>query len=244
MNKRFNLLTLILACIFTAVLVGACVFEVFVAKFGGGDSFPYAVKFAAVYNTIKNDFVGDADMDKVSDAAYSAMIDSISDRWSYYMNKEQYEAYKLYQKNSYTGIGVTIVKDDKSGLYRIATVLEDSPASKAGVNIGDLMCTIGGEDLTGKTSTEVKSLIASKEGKSFDLTLRAQDGTERTLTIGTEVIHSDPVKYEMLDNSIGYIRIKNFETDSGEETIKAVDDLVAQGPKASFSMCETIRAGF
>ena len=231
MKKRFSLLTLILACVLTTVLGGLCVMEVFVVKYGGTDSFPYTTKFAAVYNTIKNDFVGDADMEKVSDAAYSAMIDSINDRWSYYMNPEQYEAYKLYQKNSYNGIGVTIVKDDQSELYRVATVLEDSPASKAGVNIGDIMCAIGGEDLTGKTSSEVKDLIASKEGESFDLTLRAEDGTERTLTIGTEIIHSDPVKYEMLDNSIGYIRIKNFETDSGEETIKAVDELVAQGAK-------------
>lgn len=231
MKKRFNLLTLILACALTAVLVGLCVLEVFVFKYGGADSFPYSTKFAAVFNTIKNDYVGDADMKKVSDAAYGAMIDSISDRWSYYMNPEQYEAYKLYQKNSYTGIGVTIVKDEQSELYRIATVLEDSPASKAGVNIGDIMCAIGGEDLTGKTSAEVKTLIASKQGESFDLTLRAEDGTKRTLTIGTEIIHSDPVKYEMLDDGIGYIRIKNFETDSGEETIKAVDDLVAQGAK-------------
>ncbi|PKM71947.1 MAG: S41 family peptidase [Firmicutes bacterium HGW-Firmicutes-16] len=231
MKKRFSILTLILACVLTAALTGLCVFGVFFVKCGGEDSFPYATKFAAVFNAIKNDYVGDVDMDKVSDAAYGAMIGSIDDRWSYYMNPEQYEEYKLYQKNSYTGIGVTIVKDDQSELYRIATVLEDSPASKAGVSIGEIMCAIDGESLAGKTSTEVKDLIASKKDEAFDLTLRAGDGTERTLTIGTELIHSDPVKYEMLDDGIGYIRIKNFETDSGEETIKAVDDLVERGAK-------------
>ncbi|MFB0921109.1 MAG: S41 family peptidase [Oscillospiraceae bacterium] len=231
MKRRFSLLTLIIACVLTATLAFGCVFGVFLLKYGGTESFPYATKFAAVYNAVKNNYVGDADMEKVSDAAYSAMIDSIDDRWSYYMNPEQYEAYKLYQKNSYTGIGVTIVKDEQSGLYRIATVLEDSPASRAGVNIDDIMCAIDGEDLTGKTSSEVKDLIASKKGKSFELTLRVQGGTKKTLTIGTEVIHSDPVKYEMLDDDIGYIRIKNFEIDSGEETVKAVDDLVEQGAK-------------
>ncbi|MEA4894424.1 MAG: S41 family peptidase [Oscillospiraceae bacterium] len=231
MKKRFSTLTLVVSCVLAAVLAGAFVFGIFVIGYGGSDSFPYAIKFAAVYSAIKNDYVGDADMEQVSDAAYGAMIDSINDRWSYYMDAEQYEAYKLYQKNSYSGIGVTIVFDEQSGLYRIAAVLEDSPASRAGANIGDIMCAIDGEDLSGKTSTEVKDLIALKKGQSFELTLRSKDGSERTLTIGTEVIHSDPVKYEMLDGGIGYVRIKNFEGDSGEETVKAIDDLAAQGAK-------------
>ena len=231
MKKSFSLSNLIIACVLTAALLGLCILGFFIVRFGGLESFLHASKFAAVYNAIENDFVGDADMDKVSDAAYGAMVDSIDDRWSYYMNSEQYEEYKLYQKNSYSGIGVSIEKDETSGLYKVATVTEDSPASVAGINIGDLMRAIDGEDLTGKTSTEIKQLIAAKDGKSFDLTLKAQDGTERTVKVETTVIHSDPVKYEMLENNIGYIRIKNFESDSGEETIKAVDDLVSQGAK-------------
>lgn len=96
----------------------------------------------------------------MSDAAYSAMIATIDDRWSYYMTAQQYVEYQKYQQNSYTGIGVTIEKDGNSGLYKVVTVLEDSPASRAGINIGDLMCVIDGEDLTGKSSDEIKQLIA------------------------------------------------------------------------------------
>jgi len=231
MNKRFSLATLIIACIASVVLVGICLMAFFVFKFGGTDGFNAAAKFSAVYNAIENDFVGDADMQKVSDAAYGAMIQSISDRWSYYMTAEQYEEYQKYQKNSYTGIGVTIKNDDESGLYKVVTVLEDSPASQAGVDIGDIMCEIDGESLTGKTSAEVKELIVAKQGKSFELKLRAQDGAERSVTVASETIYSKPIKYEMLDDGIGYIKIKNFESDSGDEIISAVDDLVAQGAK-------------
>ena len=83
----------------------------------------------------------------------------------------------------------------------------------------------------GKTSAEVKELIVAKQGKPFELKLRVQDGTERSVTVTSETIYSKPVKYEMLDDGIGYIKIKNFEIDSGEGIIAAVDDLVAKGAK-------------
>lgn len=231
MKKRFSAATLVIACVLSIVLAGLCFMAFFFFEFGGLDSFPSVTKFATVYNSIEDNFVGDADMEKVSDAAYSAMISSINDRWSYYMTPEQYEEYQKYQNNSYTGIGITIEKDEESGLYRVVTVLEDSPASQAGVNIADIMVAIDGEDLMGKTSAEVKELIVTKQGKPFELKLRVQDGTERSVTVTSETIYSKPVKYEMLDDGIGYIKIKNFEIDSGEGIIAAVDDLVAKGAK-------------
>lgn len=231
MKKRFSAATLVIACVSSIALAGLCFIAFFFVEFGGLSSFPSVTKFATVYNSIEDNFVGDADMEKVSDAAYSAMIRSIDDRWSYYMTAEQYEEYQKYQNNSYTGIGVTIEKDEESGLYRVVTVLEDSPASQAGVNIADIMVAIDGEDLMGKTSAEVKELIVAKQGKPFELNLLAQDGTERSVTVASGTIYSKPVKYEMLDDGIGYIKIKNFEIDSGEGVIAAVDDLVAQGAK-------------
>lgn len=231
MKKRFSVANLIIACFISIVVAGLCFTAVFFFEFGSADSFPSATKFAAIYNAIDKAYVGDADMEEVSNAAYSAMIDSVDDRWSYYMTAQQYVEYQKYQKNSYTGIGVTIEKDEDSGLYKVITVLEDSPASQAGINLGELMCAIDGEDLTGKTSDEIKELISGKQEEPFELKLRAEDGTERTVTVSSVLIYSKPVEYEMLDDEIGYIKIKNFETDSGELIIAAVDDLVAQGAK-------------
>ena len=231
MKKRFSTVTLILVCISSFILAGLCFAAFFVFEFGSVDSIPYAAKFAAIYSAIDKDYVGQPDMEEVSDAAYSAMIASIDDRWSYYMTAEQFEQYQKYQSNSYTGIGVTIEKDEDSGLYKVTVVLEDSPASQAGINIGDLMVAIDGDALSGQSSDEVKQLIASKQGADFELTLRSQDGTERSVTVAAETVFSKPIKYEMLDGDIGYIRIKNFEGDSGEEIISAVDELIADGAK-------------
>ena len=231
MKRQFSSFSLVIACVLSVVFAGLCFMGFFVLKLGGVYSFPYATKFAAVFSAIENDYVGEADMEEVSDAAYSAMISSINDRWSYYMNSDEYESYKDYQKNNYTGIGVTIEADEESGLLKIIAVLEDSPASQAGVLIGDMMSSIDGQSLKNMTTAEVKTLIAEKQGKSFELALVAQDGTERSVTISSETIHTNPVKYELLDNGIGYVKIKNFEGDSGQGTIDAVDELKSQGAK-------------
>ncbi len=231
MKKRFSAWTLVLVCFAGFVLAGLCFTAFFIFEFGSADSIPYAAKFASIYSAIDKDYVGQPDMEAVSDAAYGAMIDAIDDRWSYYMTAEQFEQYQQYQSNSYTGIGVTIEKDEDSGLYKVSVVLEDSPASQAGINIGDLMVAIDGQALSGKTSDEVKQLIESKRGADFELTVRSQDGTERKLTVAAKTVFSKPVKYEMLDGDIGYVKIKNFEGESGEEIISAVDELIADGAK-------------
>ncbi|MGI5985091.1 MAG: PDZ domain-containing protein [Clostridiales bacterium] len=230
MKKRFSVPTLIVACLASIALAILCITSVFVFKFGGKDSFISAAKFAAISNSIENHYVGEADMEKVSDAAYSAMVEAIDDRWSYYMTAEQYEAYKQYQKNSYTGIGITIEADEGSGLYRVAVILEDSPAQRAGVKIGDLICAIDGKTLAGMTSSDIKKIIGEKKGE-FELLLRADDGTERSVTVSTELVYSKPVLYEMLEDGIGYIKIKNFETNSGEDINAALDELVSNGAK-------------
>ncbi|MDR1131304.1 MAG: PDZ domain-containing protein, partial [Oscillospiraceae bacterium] len=134
-------------------------------------------------------------------------------------------------QNSYTGIGVTIAQDDDSGLFRVIGVLEDSPARQAGVEIGDLLCAVDGRALDGLASAEVKEIIAEKQGKVFDLTLRAQDGSERTVTVSTATLKTEPVKYELLDSGIGDVKIKNFETGAGEGIISAVDALAEQGAR-------------
>lgn len=230
MKKTFSLPNLFcgVACGIAAGVL--CMISVYAIKFGGFESYNAARKFSAVYNAINEDFVGDVDMEDVSDAAYGAMVDATGDRWSAYMNKKSYEQYQQYAKNSYSGIGVTIQKDAETGLYKIASVLEDSPASRAGVQIGETLLSVGDISVKGKTAEQIRNIITSQKG-DYTLGLRAADGTEHTVTVSTATVVSKPVKYEMMDGQIGYVRIKNFETGAGDGIVKAVDDLVSQGAK-------------
>ena len=182
MKKHYSIVTLAAACAAGFVLALLLVAGLLIFRLGGIGGLPYAAKFAEVYNTIDRNFVGSPDMASVSDAAYSAMVTAIDDKWSYYMNADQYREYQKYMENSYTGIGVTIEQDAASGLYKVAAVQEGSPAQTAGVKIGELLSAVNGESLQGKTSEDIKKQISAISGE-FKLTLRGEDGTERDVTV-------------------------------------------------------------
>lgn len=232
MKKSHGFPSLLLSALAGALLCAFVFAAVFYFKFADDRAkLAATAKFASVYDTIDDRYIADADMEKVSDAAYSAMVEAIGDRWSYYMTSDEYDVYKQYQSNSYTGIGVSVVLDSESSYMKISGVTEDSPASRAGVSIGDLLISFDGESLQGKTATELKGLISSKNGESFNLGLLSTDGNETTVVISSELVKTPPVKYEMLDGEIGYVKIKNFETDCGNGIISAVDGLISQGAK-------------
>lgn len=230
MKKTFGKRQLLLAVVAGIAAGALCMVGVYGLLFGGFDSYAATRKFSAVYNAIDKNFVGNANMEDVSDAAYSAMVDATGDKWSMYLNQKDYTLYQQYAQNSYSGIGVTIEKDSTSGLYRVASVLEDSPASRAGVESGELLLSVGGTSLQGKSAEQIHALITGQKG-DFLLGLRAADGTERSVTISTAVVVSKPVSYQMLDNGIGYVHIKNFEKGAGDGTVTAINDLVSKGAK-------------
>lgn len=230
MKRRYGFSSVLISGIIGALVCALIFAAIFYFNFANDSAKVAATaKFAAVYDTIDDRYIGDADMEKVSDAAYSAMVEAIGDRWSYYMTADEYEVYKQYQSNSYTGIGVSVVADTESGYLKITGVTEDTPADRAGISIGDRLVSIDGEPLKDKTTTELKAFISAKNGEPFELGLLTASGSETTVTVSTEVVKTLPVKYEMLDGSIGYVRIKNFETDSGSGIKNAVDDLISQG---------------
>ena len=104
----------ILACVICILVTALVTSLIFVGKFGGSRNYKLALKFAQVKQVVDKNYIGDADDTAISDAASSAIISAIGDKWSYYMTAEEYKAYQMYSNNEYAGIGVTIQLDDKT----------------------------------------------------------------------------------------------------------------------------------
>ena len=172
MKKRFSLLIVALALIFGLVVGAAASGVSYMARFGDNSTINYATKFATIMKVLDTSYVGEIEKDKVSDAAYGAMVAALDDRWSYYMNAETYETYQQFQKNSYNGVGITIVADEDSKLLKVAGVSEDFPAAQAGILPGELLCEIDGKELTGMTAGEVKAIITEKQGQLMKFLLQ------------------------------------------------------------------------
>jgi carboxyl-terminal processing protease len=186
-------------------------------------------KYEEIRSVIQEYYVGNADEAAIEDAVSRAIVQSLGDRWSYYMSQEEYGEYQLYSTNRYTGIGISAELDEESHYPVIVSVSEDSPAARAGLETGYSLLALEGSDLKDKTSAELRELMESYGEENFTLTvMNAQEAT-RDVELKCELVFSEPVRYEMLSGDIGYVRIINFEEGCAAGMESAVDDLIAQG---------------
>lgn len=229
-KKHWGLKTL-LACLATALLTALAAAWFFCSSFGGSEAMAMAKKLNAVRTVIEEYYVGETDWDAVTDAAAEAMVDAVGDRWSYYMNADAYLDYLDYSSNTTTGIGVTIQKDEAGGGFLVVTVVEDSPAERAGILPGHVIVSAAGQDVTGLDASGLRDIIKAQEGE-YELGLLDGDGQKLTVTLKNEVIYTNPVSYELLDGRVGYIQISNFEEGAAAKAVEAIEDLAAQGMEA------------
>ncbi len=180
---------------------------------------------------INTQFVGEYDEGEVVDAAMTAMVDALGDRWSHYLTAEDYAAQQTRRENVYVGIGVTVTYADERGLT-IQAVSEGGPAEEAGLLAGEVITAVDGQSLAGEARYGATTLIQGEEGTTVELELLGTDGVSRTVTVERRRVETDPVSYEMLPGEIGYVRLENFYDRSAEQLNAAVDDLVGQGAVA------------
>lgn len=177
---------------------------------------------------ILDKFIGEADKTAMEDAAAYAMVESLGDRWSYYIPADQYSAYLEQMENSYVGIGVTIqVMEDNSG-FLVTKVNPEGPADQAGMLPGDLMVAVDGTDVRGWDVNDTSALVKGEENTTVDITV-IRAGEELTLTVTRMLVQTPVGTGKMLEGNIGLVTIVNFDNRCAEETIAAIDTLLAQG---------------
>ena len=226
-DNKIKLTHLIIACLAVAIVTAILTYVAAIGGFGSKQYLDDARRYVEIEKIIDDNYIGDADYNELYNAAAAAMVKSIGDKWSYFMNAEEYEAYKLSSSNEYSGIGVS-VKVNSSGEFEVFSVEESSPAANAGIAVGDIITAIDGVDVSDKTLEDVSLLIRSKVNKDFPMTLES-GGDTKTVTVACEIIYKNPVISRLLDGNIGYIKISNFEAGSSENTKKAIEQLLQTG---------------
>lgn len=226
-DNKIKLTHLIIACLAVAIVTAILTYVAAIGGFGSKQYLDDARRYVEIEKIIDDNYIGDADYNELYNAAAAAMVKSIGDKWSYFMNAEEYEAYKLSSSNEYSGIGVS-VKVNSSGEFEVFSVEQSSPAANAGIAVGDIITAIDGENVSDKTLEDVSLLIRSKVNKDFPMTLES-GGDTKTVTVACEIIYKNPVSSRLLDGNIGYIKISNFEAGSSENTKKAIEQLLQTG---------------
>lgn len=184
-------------------------------------------KLTVLEQLILDRFIGETDQVAIEDAAAHAMVGALGDRWSYYIPADEYEAYMEQMRNAYVGIGVTITMEE-DGSIKVVSVVADGPAEAAGIQTGDTIIKVDGQSILGMTPNDSKKLIQGEENTTVQITVLRNE-EESTIEVMRRAIRTPVVTTKLLENHIGLITIANFNKNCADETIAAIENLMAQG---------------
>ena len=182
-------------------------------------------KYREIEAVIEEYYIGVIDPQVRSEYISAAQVAALDDRWSQYLSAKDYAAHQAFAANSYVGIGITVDLDETSRLPKVVALTPDSPAALAGLEVGNLLLSLGANALEEKEPADVRTLIESYGENSFYLTVQNAQGATRMVELRSRLVFSNPVSYEMLGGGIGYVKLRNFETGCSEGLRAAVDAL-------------------
>ena len=184
--------------------------------------------FTEVLRQVEENYVEPQDSKKLIEGAIKGMMQSL-DPHSTYMTKEEHDDLRVETQGSFTGVGMQITVKDN--ILTVISPIEDTPAFKAGIKAGDKILKIDEKTTLDMTSTEAVKLIRGPKGSSVKLTIsRKSVNKPLVFNIIRDVIPLQSVRSYRLDYDIGYVRITNFQGNTTDELIEALDKLEKDSP--------------
>ena len=185
-------------------------------------------KLEELQAVIEECFIGEADPVAMGDAAADAMVDSLGDRWSYYIPASRYNAYKEQMNNAYVGIGITITaREDNLGL-NITEVNPGGSAAEAGIRPGDILSAVNGQRTAELGIDGTSEVIRGEVGTTVEITV-LRDEEELTFPVERREIRVTVATGTMLEGNIGLVTISNFDSRCYQETVAAIESMLEQG---------------
>jgi len=179
--------------------------------------------FSEVLKKINKEYVDEVDQSKSMDAAINGLLQSL-DPHSMYMTPESFEGMQTETSGKFGGLGIEV--NMESGVVKVISPIDNTPASKAGIKAGDYIIKIDNVQVQGKSLMEAVDLMRGLVGSSIELTVRRR-GIKKALTfnITRQIIEIQSVKSELLDNNVGYIRLTSFNENSSSQIKEEINKL-------------------
>ena len=176
--------------------------------------------FGEVLEKINREYVDEINQSKSMDSAINGLLQSL-DPYSAYMSPEVFNEMQTETRGEFGGLGIEVSME--SGVVKVISPIDDTPASKAGIKAGDYIVKINDNQVQGKSLSEAVDLMRGPVGTGIDLTVRRR-GEKKALSfyIVREVIQIQSVKADLLEKNIGYIRLTSFNENSSSQIKKEI----------------------
>ena len=179
--------------------------------------------FGEVLEKINDEYVDEIDQSQSMDAAINGLLQSL-DPYSAYMTPESFESMQTETSGEFGGLGIEVGME--AGVVKVISPIDNTPASKAGLKAGDYIVKINDTQVQGKSLTQAVELMRGPVGSSIEITVRRR-GEKKALifNITREIIEVQSVKFELLENNIGYIRLTSFNENSSSQVKEKIEKL-------------------
>jgi len=206
----------------TALLL---IFSFFVSKAYSSENNIYKKidLFGEVLEKINKEYVDEVNQSESMDSAINGLLQSL-DPYSAYMSPEIFNEMQTETSGEFGGLGIEVGME--SGVVKVISPIDDTPASKAGIKAGDYIVKINNTQVQGKSLSEAVDLMRGPVGSGIELTIRRR-GEKKALIFNVirEVIQIKSVKADLLEKNIGYIRLTSFNENSGKQIEREIKKL-------------------
>jgi len=208
-----------------SLIIFFSIFIIFVSESNSSENEIYKKidLFGEVLEKINKDYVDEVDQSKSMDSAINGLLQSL-DPYSAYMSPEIFNEMQTETSGEFGGLGIEVSME--SGVVKVISPIDDTPASKAGIKAGDYIVKIDDVQVQGKSLSEAVDLMRGPVGSGIELTIRRR-GEKKALNfnIVREIIEIQSVKSDLLEKNIGYIRLTSFNENSGDQIKKKINKL-------------------
>lgn len=184
--------------------------------------------FAQVFEQIRNAYVEEIDDKTLLEKAITGMLSEL-DPHSGFLQEESYEQLQEQTTGEFGGLGIEVGMQD--GFVKVVSPIDGTPAQRAGVQPGDLIIKLDDEAVQGMSLEEAIVKMRGPKGSAIALTI-AREGVDAPLVIKLvrDVIKVESVRSRTLENGFGYVRIAQFQVDTGTEFVKHLQKLKGDAP--------------
>jgi carboxyl-terminal processing protease len=170
--------------------------------------------FGDVFELVRNDYVDEVKDDTLVEGAINGMLTAL-DPHSNYLNSKNFNDMKVQTRGEFGGLGIEVSME--SGLVKVVSPIDDTPAARAGLKPGDLITHLDGNPVQGLTLPEAVEKMRGPVNSDINLTVRREGQEPFDVKLTRAIIKIQSVRSHLEGKNIGYIRITSFneQTDVG-----------------------------